>query len=58
MKKDYPALHDCLYQIYNRNLTDVEIDDVWEKLPVRLKSIGIEWGWGDTVFRDLVIEHL
>jgi len=61
--EDIDFLHDVIAEAYYKvdpehEITDQEIEEVWMALPVNVAVEGIQWGVGDTVFRDMVYEFL
>ena len=51
-------LHDVVYNATGKSLNNVEIEELATKLPLSILNIGLEWGFGDTVFRDKVFDWL
>ena len=51
---DIPHIHDVILEITKNNskLTDDYCRKVFHLLPDHIKTIAIEWGTSDTVFRD------
>ena len=42
--------------ISNLDVSTAEIERLYKSLPIQIIRIGEEWGWEDTVFRDLSCE--
>jgi hypothetical protein len=61
---DINHFYDIVYELMDkRKITDTLLSDesllkLYNLLPDRIKSIGDEWGFGDTVFRDLAYEWM
>lgn len=58
ISKDLDGLHDVILEVfdYDRPLSDVEVIYYWNFLPKHIKMTALEWGGGDTVFRDNAYE--
>lgn len=52
------AFHDVLANLGETNLSAKRCREMFDKLPDSLKHTAIEWGLGDTVFRDGAFEYL
>lgn len=52
--KDYLAVHDLLFDVFNKSFTNEEIDKMMEEVPENTQLLGQMWGWGDTEFREIV----
>lgn len=50
------VVHDCYYDVTGTPPTDQEIESIIKQIPEDILSIGREWGWSDTVFRDGICE--
>lgn len=48
--------HDAIYDSTNIDLPNESLVIAFNYLPTRIKSIGEEWGYDDTVFDDEVYE--
>ena len=48
---DYASLHDCLYNLTEKDFSREELDLVIEKLPTHIKGEIFSWGIADTCVR-------
>jgi hypothetical protein len=57
-KHDWDCFHDAVLDATGKDHTKEELEKLYEKLPDKLKSLAVQWGMSDTVFRDRVFAHL
>lgn len=51
---DFAHFHDAIINASDKHLNQDELIEIWNLLPIEIKTIAIEWGMSDTVFRDEV----
>ncbi len=51
---DFACLHDSIINASNKHLNQDELIEVWNLLPIDIKTIALQWGMNDTVFGDEV----
>lgn len=45
-------IHDRFYDAFGTTPTEDEIMAIYNQLPLRIKLLAREWGWGDTEVRE------
>lgn len=46
------AIHDTFLSVVKKKPTTEQIVDIASVIPKEILSIGVKWGWSDTVFND------
>lgn len=57
-QEDFDNMHDVIADVIDSKPSDEEIQLIWDGLPDNVKSLAIQWGTSDTVFRDKLYLHL
>lgn len=50
----YYSLHDIIYDITSKSSTEEKVQQIVDRIPKNIMSIGESWGYYDTVFKDLI----
>lgn len=54
---DFNGMHDVLFDLTGHHYTHSELEQLWHKLPERIKLEFIRWGGSDTEVRGEIYEH-
>lgn len=57
-KSDIGRIHDVVFDVTGRSISEEVIRIIWKNLPRDLRELGMEWGCNDTVFRDRLYEFI
>ena len=49
---DLNNIHDRVLSVMGVKPTNEECQKIWDELPEDIQGVGIQWGTGDSVFRD------
>lgn len=55
---DLDTLHDVVFGLFDKDLSDEELLKIWNKLPEDIHGAAIHWGMDDSVVRDDIHEYL
>jgi hypothetical protein len=53
-REDFNEMHDVILEALNleTEISEETIQSIWDRLPEHIQRTAIQWGTGDTVFRD------
>lgn len=52
------TIHDCYIDVYNKNPTESEIENIFNNLPKKVINLADEWGGFDTEVREMTYEWI